>query len=243
MLLEWAGMAERSWERWDDAGVADTIESYWNGSVLENVHRAVLADLSAEYVTSRDTELLEVGCGTGKVYEQLVPRLLPDERYTGVDVSASMLEIARRKFPQGRFLRGDGYGLAFPDRSFDTAVAFEVLGHLPEVAPFLGELLRVVRRMAIVTVWPCAEGTVDTEESVRGSTFIHRQYSHEWLCGQIEAAAPGQALDLDVAILDGACWGYVLKRRPGEGGLVFRRLLPVSNYRQRLLQELAAAQR
>ena len=242
MLLEWAVMAERSWERWDDAGVADSIESHWNSSVMENVHRAVLADFCAAYLTSRETDLLEVGCGTGMVYERLVPGLLPNERYTGVDVAESMLAIARRKFPQGRFLRGDGYALAFPDGSFDTVVAFEVLGHLPEVRPFLGELLRVARGMAMVTVWPCAEGTVEAAESVLGSRFVRRQFSHEWLCGQIEAAAPGQALDLDVAVLDGSCWGYVLRHREGGGGLVFRRLLPVSNYRERLFQELRARQ-
>ena len=82
-------------------------------------------------------------------------------------------------------------------------------------APAVRELLRVSRRMAIVTVWPCADGVVDAEESVRGSTFIRRQYSHEWLCSQIETAAPGQELGLVVVVLDSSCWSYVLKRRAG----------------------------
>lgn len=236
-------MQERSWERWDDAGVADTIDSYWAGSAHEKVHRQALAELSALFLDRPERDVLEVGCGTGLVYEQLVPRLVAPERYTGLDVSARMLDIARRKHPHARFLQGDGYSLPFEDGSFDLTLAFEVLGHLPEVGPFVRELVRVSRGTAIVTVWPCAEGILEGVEEVRGSRFLHRQYSHATLCQEIARALPGEALDLDVAVLYAECWGYVLHRRSGTPGLSLRRLLPVSNYRLDLLKELAAAQR
>jgi ubiquinone/menaquinone biosynthesis C-methylase UbiE len=236
-------MQDRPWERWDDAGVADSIESYWRRSAHEKAQRRALAELCAHYVRGPQEEVLEVGCGTGLVYEQLVPQVVAPPRYTGVDVSARMLEIARRTHPAGRFLLGDGYGLPFDDGAFDVAVSFEVLGHVPEVAPFVRELVRVSRRTALFTVWPCAEGVVEGAEEVCGSRFLHRQYSYATLCQEIARALPGEPLDLEVAVVHGECWAYVLHRRDGVPGLTLRRLLPAGGYRRHLERETVAGQR
>jgi SAM-dependent methyltransferase len=234
---------ERPWEGWHDATVADATESYWAGSAHERLHREALADLCALYLDGPRADMLEVGCGTGRVYGSLVPRVLPNERYTGVDVSEEMLAIARRNHPQGRFLKGDGYGLAFDDDAFDVAAAFEVLGHLPDVAPFVRELMRVSRGAALFTIWPCAEGVVESSREVGGARLLHREYSHSSVCTEIARALPGEALDLDVAILYADCWAYAVRRRTGPPGVELRRLLPVGKYRLHLLWELAAAQR
>ncbi|HEY0515460.1 MAG TPA: class I SAM-dependent methyltransferase [Thermoanaerobaculia bacterium] len=232
-------MKARDWERWDGEGVAETIESYWLGSAHERVHREALADLCAPYLQpAAGLDVLEVGCGTGLIYERLVPRLIPNERYTGVDVSERMLAIGRGKFPRARLLAGDGYGLRFGDGAFDVVLCFEVLGHLPEIGPLLRELVRVARKMVVFTVWPAAGGVVDTQESVRGERFLHRQYSHAYLYEQILAAAPAVSLEMEVGILHAECWAYVLHRRQGSGGLAFTRLFPVAGYQQRLLQAL-----
>jgi len=226
------------WQLWDTAGVAEEIESYWQGARLETIHREVLADLCALYIPSPGLDVLEVGCGTGRIYERLVPRLVPDERYTGVDVSERMLAIAREKFPQGRFLAGDGYGLKFPDGAFDVALAFEVLGHLPEIGLLLREMVRVTRKTAIFTVWPAADGVVESREEIRGASFLHRQYSHAYILQQVLDWLPGVALDMEVGILHADCWAYVLRRREGPGGLAVTRLFPVPGYMGRLLKIL-----
>ncbi|MEA2604228.1 MAG: hypothetical protein QOF89_5220 [Acidobacteriota bacterium] len=220
-------MSARHWERWDGDGVAETIESYWLQSSYEKIHRDMLADLCALYLPTPDLDVLEVGCGTGLIYERLVPRLLSNERYTGVDVSESMLAIGRRKFPAARFLAGDGYGLRFADGAFDVVLCFEVLGHLPEIGTLLRELVRVSRRTVVFTVWPAPDGVVETGETVRGESFLHRQYSHAYLYEQIQRALPDVALEMEVGVLSAQCWAYVLHRRPGPGGLAFTRLFPV----------------
>jgi ubiquinone/menaquinone biosynthesis C-methylase UbiE len=220
-------MSARPWERWDGEGVAETIESYWTASAFERAHRETLADLCAPYLAAPGLDVLEVGCGTGLIYERLVPRLIPNERYTGVDVSESMLAIGRRKFPAARLLTGDGYGLRFADGAFDLVLCFEVLGHLPEIGTLLRELVRVSRRTVVFTVWPAVDGVIETRETVRGESFLHRQYSHAWLCEQIQRALPEVALEMEVGIFSAQCWAYVLHRRPGPGNLAFTRLFPV----------------
>ena len=227
------------WQLWDQPGIAETIEGLWQESLHETVHRDALAVLCSGYLTSPDLEVLEVGCGTGRIYERLVPRLVSNESYTGVDISESMLEIARAKFPQGRFLAGDGYGLGFEDGAFDVVLAFEVLGHLPEIGTFLRELVRVSRKAAIFTVWPAAEGVVEGREEIRGASFLHRQYSHAYLLRQIRDQLPGVPLDVEIGILHADCWAYVLRRREGAGGLAMTRLFPVPGFLQRFAEALA----
>jgi SAM-dependent methyltransferase len=228
------------WQLWDRAGVAEAIESYWDG-VHETAHRDTLAELCAIYLPTGG-DVLEVGCGTGRIYERLVPRLLPNERYTGVDVSERMLALARAKFPRARLLAGDGYGLRFADGAFDAVLAFEVLGHLPEIGPFLRELVRVARRTAVFTVWPAADGVVEGRESVEGASFLQRRFGHDHILGQLRAHLPagpaGNGLDVEVGVLHAECWAYVLRRR-AEPGVDLTRLFPVPGYRQRLLAAIA----
>ena len=217
----------RGWERWDEPGVADAIEVIWEESPSERAHLEILAKLCSLCVPARDTDVLEVGCGTGRVYERLVPHLIPNERYTGVDTSKRMLDIAHARCPGGRFRTGDGYGLGFPAGAFDVSLSFAVIGHLPEIGPFLGELARVARRTAAFTFWPAAEGVEESHEEIRGARFLHRRYSVAYLLEQLREHLPGGAFDLEVGILTTESWAAVLRRKEGPAGVSLARVFPI----------------
>ena len=232
-----AGMPCRDWEQRDAPGVAERIEEYWQANAFEAAHVAAFGDLCARYLTSRDLQVLEVGCGTGRVYEQLVPRFLEPSAYIGVDVSERMLALARQRCPRGSFRYGDGLALDAATDAFDYALAFEVAGHLPELRPLLSELGRVARRGFLFTVWPAAEdeGVIDGREHVGQVEFLHRRYPASWVVAEIAAALPGMALDLEIAIPHAETWTYVVQRREGTPGVSAPRLLPVPGFVNRLL--------
>lgn len=70
--------------------------------------------------------LLELGCGTGSVLEQLQARYA----VTGVDLSQSMLRIARTKLPHARLLRRDITTVELGE-TFDAVVSVaDVVNHL-----------------------------------------------------------------------------------------------------------------
>ncbi len=76
---------------------------------------AILREAAADFEDMRPTHILEVGCGTGKNLVNLC-RLLPQAELTGVDLSETMLTVARRKTaplgPRVRLLHG-AYGPTF----------------------------------------------------------------------------------------------------------------------------------
>ncbi|TIP03010.1 MAG: class I SAM-dependent methyltransferase [Mesorhizobium sp.] len=168
----------RDWENWDVGEIANEIHTIWQNSPVEDAHRQELVDIVLGYVSTAAASILEVGCGTGLIYQKLMGHLPADASYMGVDSSSKMLDIARRGFPEGQFLFGDGYELDFNDGEFDVVLCFEVLGHIPEIEQFIAELLRVARRTCIFTTWPSdSQEIVENYETIGDVRFLHRRYS------------------------------------------------------------------
>ena len=90
----------------------------------------------------RAAKVLDFGCGDGRSID-LFRKLLPQSKWTGVDIEASP-EVASRRRTDGHFVSYDGYELPFADRSFDLVYTKQVLEHVrkPELA--LREMARVL---------------------------------------------------------------------------------------------------
>jgi len=84
-------------------------------------------------------------CRTGRN----LPLYARDVRITGVDISARMLEIARKRAAElGRDVDlrvGDAQALEFTDFSFDTAVCTLALCSIPDPRAAVAEMRRVLR--------------------------------------------------------------------------------------------------
>ena len=89
---------------------------------------------------------LDVACGTGFLTQHLRGEI------TGLDQSASMLELARAKVPEGRFVGGDALELPFADGSFERVLTSFFYGHLEEEDrdAFLREARRVAHELVVV---------------------------------------------------------------------------------------------
>jgi ubiquinone/menaquinone biosynthesis C-methylase UbiE len=103
--------------------------------------------------------VLEVGCGTGAVARVARARLGPDGQVIGIDPSAQMIAVARRKAGREHLdidFRVAGIeALPFPDASVDVALSSLMMHHLPADLKRTGlaEVRRVLRpggRLAIV---------------------------------------------------------------------------------------------
>ncbi|OFZ56113.1 MAG: hypothetical protein A3D92_17695 [Bacteroidetes bacterium RIFCSPHIGHO2_02_FULL_44_7] len=87
---------------------------------------AEVARLIAENKNSQGSELLDVGCGTGKHLEFLQDRF----RCTGVDFNPGILALAKQKLPNVRFAQADMSNMNL-GRQFDVIVClFSAIGYV-----------------------------------------------------------------------------------------------------------------
>jgi len=105
-----------------------------------------LAALKAVLASLRFDSFLDVACGTGYLTECLSGSVI------GLDQSASMLAVARRRLPRAAFIRGDALQIPFRSQEFDCLVAAHFYGHLDQQARrmFLDEARRVSRSMLVI---------------------------------------------------------------------------------------------
>lgn len=106
---------------------------------------------------TRQTRLLDLGCGTGRLARHVVWFLDPGN-YTGLDISAGALEHARGlAASEGwadrdpTFLQGDGSLAPVKDRDFDLVWAHSVFTHLPE--DYIRSILRDLSQMRFGHYW------------------------------------------------------------------------------------------
>ncbi|MCB1555963.1 MAG: methyltransferase domain-containing protein [Alphaproteobacteria bacterium] len=107
-----------------------------------------VADSLRGFMVDRTSALrcLDVGIGTGLLSEEL-HRIRSDLEIFGVDISARMLALCRRK---GRFrkLRRVDVGrdrLPFPDESFDIVASSGVMESVGGIGHAIGEMARVLK--------------------------------------------------------------------------------------------------
>jgi len=78
-------------------------------------------------ISTARTRILDLGCGTGANFSRLVAHHMRFKTYTGVDFSIKMLEIARKRFPQGTFVHGDARAI---HGTYDLIISTWMFEHL-----------------------------------------------------------------------------------------------------------------
>ncbi len=102
-------------------------------------------DVLAELEKEDFTDLLDCGCGTAPMLT-LLKEKYPDKRYTGIDLTPKMIEVARsKKMPGVELVVGDCEKLPFQDNSFDAVICCQSFHHYPNVQDFFNSVYRVLR--------------------------------------------------------------------------------------------------
>jgi SAM-dependent methyltransferase len=106
------------------------------------LHQLILTTLDSHLPSWRDRPILDAGCGTGAVLEQLGR----STKHVGVDVSADAIAFCRRR-GLSTLAQGDVTALPFGDGSFDGVISSSVLYHrwITDVHGAVRELRRVLR--------------------------------------------------------------------------------------------------
>ena len=91
------------------------------GARTDDIERAIEL-----YGSANDLHVVEIGCGDGRDAEEIVPRTTS---YIGVDPSAGLLEVARKRLPDVSFVKADALSYDYPS-DIDIMFAFASLLHV-----------------------------------------------------------------------------------------------------------------
>jgi len=102
--------------------------------------------LAAGFSSSAGQRVLEIGCGLGTDGVQFAKA---GADYTGVDLTAAAVDLARKNFElrglPGVFQVADAERLDFPESSFDVVYSHGVLHHTPDTQRAIKEVHRVLK--------------------------------------------------------------------------------------------------
>jgi SAM-dependent methyltransferase len=109
------------------------------------VYSAQLAPQLADLANVRGGQtVLDVGCGTGTLTQELVRRV-GGQDVAAVDPSESFVGAIRERYPDVRVELASAEDLPFPDDSFDAALAQLVIHFMPDAVSGVREMARVTR--------------------------------------------------------------------------------------------------
>jgi SAM-dependent methyltransferase len=119
--------------------------SFWEeyGSTPDYQERFVLI---SELLPEGSVNLLDVGCGDGRVISNL-SKIRPDISLTGVDTFSNKGVLGKFSYCQARLPL-----LPFPDKSFDAVISLEVLEHIENIQIAIEEIQRLARDQIIIGV-------------------------------------------------------------------------------------------
>lgn len=93
----------------------------------------------------KDKKVLDLGCGTGR----LIQNLKGCGELVGADVSQEMLNLARRKHPDVKFVQADMLASPFADEEFDIVVSAFVIVHIRDLHKAFNEVNRILKKDGI----------------------------------------------------------------------------------------------
>ncbi len=97
-----------------------------------------------------EMDVLDLGCGTGVLFDMLRRRVGKRGSVTGVDFSIKMAQKAHRNFPfdNVNVVDADATMLPFADSSFDMVVAFSSFPHFSDQQRVIHETHRILKPKA-----------------------------------------------------------------------------------------------
>ena len=133
----------------------------------------VMAAYIAEHLNVDNPQVLDLGCGTGKLVNAVWPLLGQGGHYYGLDISRKAIDFDRRWYPGDRctFIHADLYNahyhpggqplaeyhIPMDDHTLDLVVAFSLFTHLnqPDSTHYFREMARLLKPggVAVLTIF------------------------------------------------------------------------------------------
>jgi ubiquinone/menaquinone biosynthesis C-methylase UbiE len=113
---------------------ADRLEKFDNRKDIEELISVI-----------KGGRILEVGCGTGKIIQEL-SKNISNSTFVGVDISGYMIKIARKKgIKNARFIKSESTKMFFKENSFDYVIFRDSIHEIHETSGYEGMKLSLAK--------------------------------------------------------------------------------------------------
>ena len=160
----------------------ERVATDWDTMRLAYYDERVIEKMAEVSKVDEDSEVADVGTGTGFVAAGLAPRV---KRVVGIDSAPAMLEVAGKNLQalgvsNVDLVVGDAARLPLENGSVDAAFANMVLHHALDPAAMLREMARVVRPGGAVAI---------TDEVEHPYVWMRDEHADVWLGFEPEQVA------------------------------------------------------
>lgn len=128
-------------------------EKYWDKVAEEKEFPTPFLMEEFEKYTSKDMNILDVGCGYGRTLNKLYREGF--KNLTGVDYSRGMINRGLKLYSHLNLIKNDGDKIPFPDNTFDSALLIGVLTsnvENEEQINLISEISRVIKSNGILYI-------------------------------------------------------------------------------------------
>ena len=115
--------------------------------------------------------LLEIGSGSGR---EAIEWIRMGYRYTGIDPSTTLIQIAKQTEPKGHYFLTSVYQMPFQPNTFDAFSSWALLPHAPKER--VGTALDAIRKVLKLDAWgliAMREGEGEKQEQATGRWFSY----------------------------------------------------------------------
>jgi ubiquinone/menaquinone biosynthesis C-methylase UbiE len=113
------------------------------GNLMLDLDEKIFSDL-IENIDIRDKEIADIGCGTGRHWQKIYSK--NPSNLIGFDVSVSMLELLKRKFPYARTQKTtDNLMTSEADASLDMIISTLTIAHIKNIEEAIASWSRVLK--------------------------------------------------------------------------------------------------
>jgi ubiquinone/menaquinone biosynthesis C-methylase UbiE len=103
----------------------------------------VVLELLSEGAFSKETTILDIGCGTGN-YTNIIEKITNAKVY-GMDASEGMLEKAKEKNSNITFLLGDACSIPSEENYFSLIYMTDVIHHISDIDKMFADIFRILK--------------------------------------------------------------------------------------------------
>jgi ubiquinone/menaquinone biosynthesis C-methylase UbiE len=121
---------------------------------------------------NKKTKILDVGCGSGILFE-----FIKGEK-TGIDPSKKLIKIAEKK-KNGKYSFGKAEKLAFKDNEFDLVVSMTAIQNFSDIKKGISEIRRVGRKKFLLTFLKKSGKRKEIESQIKKKFIIEKKIEEE----------------------------------------------------------------